>query len=38
MEPKRRADVINATINSIARYEIDGMTLDKVAKFVKKTK
>ncbi|WP_239616529.1 TetR/AcrR family transcriptional regulator [Cohnella mopanensis] len=31
MEPKRRADVINATLTCISRHGIDGMTLDKVA-------
>jgi len=31
MEPKRRADVINATLACISKYGIDGMTLDKVA-------
>lgn len=31
MEPKRRADVINATLICISRHGIDGMTLDKVA-------
>jgi len=31
MEPKRRADVINATLTCISMYGIDGMTLDKVA-------
>ncbi|WP_123039213.1 TetR/AcrR family transcriptional regulator [Cohnella candidum] len=33
MEPKRRADVINATLTCISRYGIDGMTLDKVAEY-----
>lgn len=31
MEPKRRADVINATLTCISMYGIEGMTLDKVA-------
>lgn len=31
MEPKRRAEVINATLACISLYGIDGMTLDKVA-------
>lgn len=31
MEPKRRADIVNATLACISRYGIDGMTLDKVA-------
>jgi TetR/AcrR family transcriptional repressor of bet genes len=31
MEPRRRADVINATLTCISRHGIDGMTLDKVA-------
>ncbi|MFD0586486.1 TetR/AcrR family transcriptional regulator [Paenibacillus sp. GCM10027627] len=31
MEPKRRAEVINATLCCISQYGIDGMTLDKVA-------
>ncbi|CAM3546645.1 MULTISPECIES: TetR/AcrR family transcriptional regulator [Paenibacillus] len=31
MEPKRRADLINATLTCISRHGIDGMTLDKVA-------
>ncbi|MFD2328121.1 TetR/AcrR family transcriptional regulator [Cohnella sp. GCM10020058] len=30
-EPKRRADVVNATLACISRFGIDGMTLDKVA-------
>ncbi|CAI6087071.1 TetR/AcrR family transcriptional regulator [Cohnella sp. JJ-181] len=30
-EPKRRADVVNATLTCISKYGIDGMTLDKVA-------
>ncbi|MDF2682689.1 MAG: transcriptional regulator [Brevibacillus sp.] len=33
MEPKRRADVINATLTCISNYGIDGMTLDKVAEY-----
>ncbi|MGO4273214.1 TetR/AcrR family transcriptional regulator, partial [Paenibacillus sp. TAF58] len=33
MEPKRRADVINATLICISRHGIDGMTLDKVAEY-----
>jgi len=33
MEPKRRADVINATLTCISIYGIDGMTLDKVAEY-----
>ncbi|UKS29732.1 TetR family transcriptional regulator [Paenibacillus sp. HWE-109] len=31
MEPKRRAEVINATLTCISKFGIDGMTLDKVA-------
>ncbi|GGA10913.1 hypothetical protein GCM10008018_65230 [Paenibacillus marchantiophytorum] len=31
MEPKRRAEVINATLICISKYGIEGMTLDKVA-------
>ncbi|WP_339219108.1 TetR family transcriptional regulator [Paenibacillus sp. FSL W7-1332] len=31
MGPKRRAEVINATLTCISMYGIDGMTLDKVA-------
>jgi AcrR family transcriptional regulator len=31
MEPKRRADVINATLTCISVHGLDGMTLDKVA-------
>lgn len=31
MEPRRRADVVNATLACISKYGIDGMTLDKVA-------
>ncbi|TYP74084.1 TetR/AcrR family transcriptional regulator [Paenibacillus methanolicus] len=31
MEPRRRADVINAALACIRMYGIDGMTLDKVA-------
>ncbi|MCM3146237.1 TetR/AcrR family transcriptional regulator [Brevibacillus sp. MER 51] len=33
MEPKRRADVINATLTCISNHGIDGMTLDKVAEY-----
>ncbi|MFF0828208.1 TetR/AcrR family transcriptional regulator [Brevibacillus sp. NPDC003359] len=33
MEPKRRADVINATLTCISIHGIDGMTLDKVAEY-----
>ncbi|TVX92397.1 TetR/AcrR family transcriptional regulator [Paenibacillus agilis] len=33
MEPKRRADVINATLTCISLHGIDGMTLDKVAEY-----
>lgn len=33
MEPKRRADVINATLTCISMHGIDGMTLDKVAEY-----
>lgn len=33
MEPRRRADVINATLTCISIYGIDGMTLDKVAEY-----
>ncbi|MED4753535.1 TetR/AcrR family transcriptional regulator [Brevibacillus choshinensis] len=33
MEPKRRADVINATLACISIHGIDGMTLDKVAEY-----
>jgi AcrR family transcriptional regulator len=33
MEPQRRADVINATLTCISIHGIDGMTLDKVAKY-----
>lgn len=33
MEPKRRADVINATLTCISIYGMDGMTLDKVAEY-----
>lgn len=33
MEPKRRAEVINATLACISIYGIDGMTLDKVAEY-----
>jgi len=33
MEPKRRADIINATLTCISRHGIDGMTLDKVAEY-----
>ncbi|WP_442603110.1 TetR/AcrR family transcriptional regulator [Paenibacillus sp. KN14-4R] len=33
MEPKRRADVINATLMCISKHGIDGMTLDKVAEY-----
>ncbi|GAA0375020.1 TetR/AcrR family transcriptional regulator [Bacillus horti] len=33
MEPKRRADVINATLTCISKYGMDGMTLDKVAEY-----
>ncbi|WP_426983612.1 TetR/AcrR family transcriptional regulator [Brevibacillus borstelensis] len=31
MEPKRRAEVINATLTCISKHGIDGMTLEKVA-------
>lgn len=31
VEPKRRSDVINATLTCICKYGIDGLTLDKVA-------
>ncbi|MFS0726974.1 TetR/AcrR family transcriptional regulator [Paenibacillus sp. 1P07SE] len=31
MEPKRRAEVINAALTCISRFGMDGMTLDKVA-------
>lgn len=31
MEPKRRADVINATLTCISKHGMDGLTLDKVA-------
>lgn len=31
MEPRRRADVVNATLACISKYGIEGMTLDKVA-------
>jgi len=31
MEPKRRADIINATLTCISRHGMDGLTLDKVA-------
>lgn len=31
VEPRRRADVINATLTCISKFGIDGMTLDKVA-------
>lgn len=31
MGPKRRAEVVNATLTCISMYGIDGMTLDKVA-------
>lgn len=33
MEPKRRAEVINATLACISKHGIDGMTLDKVAEY-----
>lgn len=33
MEPKRRAEVINATLSCISIHGIDGMTLDKVAEY-----
>ncbi|SEB99527.1 TetR family transcriptional regulator [Paenibacillus sp. GP183] len=33
MEPRRRADVINATLTCISIHGIDGMTLDKVAEY-----
>ncbi len=33
MEPKRRADVINATLTCISLHGMDGMTLDKVAEY-----
>jgi len=33
MEPKRRAEVINATLTCISNHGIDGMTLDKVAEY-----
>ncbi|WP_028548040.1 TetR/AcrR family transcriptional regulator [Paenibacillus sp. UNC451MF] len=33
VEPKRRADVINATLTCISIYGIDGMTLEKVAEY-----
>ncbi|AEI39877.1 TetR/AcrR family transcriptional regulator [Paenibacillus mucilaginosus] len=33
MEPKRRAEVINATLTCISLHGIDGMTLDKVAEY-----
>ncbi|MCG7409582.1 TetR family transcriptional regulator [Paenibacillus sp. ACRRX] len=33
MEPKRRADLINATLLCISSHGIDGMTLDKVAEY-----
>jgi AcrR family transcriptional regulator len=33
MEPRRRADVINATLTCISHHGIDGMTLDKVAEY-----
>lgn len=33
MEPKRRADVINATLTCISYYGINGWTLDQVAKY-----
>lgn len=33
MEPKRRADVINATLTCISVHGIEGMTLDKVAEY-----
>lgn len=33
MEPKRRADVINATLTCISVHGMDGMTLDKVAEY-----
>lgn len=33
MEPKRRADVINATLTCISIHGIEGMTLDKVAEY-----
>jgi TetR/AcrR family transcriptional repressor of bet genes len=33
VEPRRRADVINATLICISNHGIDGMTLDKVAKY-----
>lgn len=33
MEPKRRADVINATLTCISRFGIDGFSLDKVAEY-----
>ncbi|SDC13573.1 transcriptional regulator, TetR family [Paenibacillus sp. UNCCL117] len=32
-EPKRRAEVINATLTCISIHGIDGMTLDKVAEY-----
>jgi len=33
MEPKRRAEVINATLTCISIHGIDGMTLEKVAEY-----
>ncbi|GBK65817.1 hypothetical protein PbDSM24746_58210 [Paenibacillus macerans] len=33
MEPKRRADVINATLTRISKHGMDGLTLDKVAEY-----
>lgn len=33
MEPKRRAEVINAALTCISIYGIDGMTLNKVAEY-----
>ncbi|WP_256757809.1 TetR/AcrR family transcriptional regulator [Cohnella sp. WQ 127256] len=38
IEPKRRAEVINATLTCISRHGIDGMTLDKVAKYAECSK
>lgn len=35
MEPKRRAEVINATLTCISKHGIDGMTLEKVAEYLK---
>ncbi|WP_284641095.1 TetR/AcrR family transcriptional regulator [Paenibacillus silviterrae] len=38
MEPKRRADVINAALTCISVHGMDGMTLDKVAEYAKCSK